>query len=470
MDEIKLPLAMGSESPLEKPAATLNYKKRALESASFVVIGYGISQIVRLFGNVALTRLLVPELFGIITIARVFVTGLSLFSDVGLEPSIIRSQRSNDPVFINTVWTIKIIRSLILAVLSCAIAFPIAAIYKQPILAAVIPAIGFIGIFDGLKSTSLTKLDRDLQQRKITVMDLTIQMASTICMVVVACFFKSVWVLLVYEVISSLIWMTWSHFINAAHPNKFTLEKPAIKEILSFGKWILVSTAMMFMATQTDRMMLGKLFPMAWLGIYNIAITLAEIPKQVISRISSKVIFPLISKYSHFSREELREKIRVPRGKMLYALAMLLSVFSCSGDFIVFILYDQRYSEGAWILPMLAIGMWPLLLVQTIDSSLLSIGKSKYCAMGNLAKFLFMAISIPLGFKFGGKFGAILAITLNDLPSYIIINYGLAKERLSLLKQDAIATLVLSATTGILLLIRILTGLGLPGYSSFLHG
>jgi len=229
----------------------------------------------------------------------------------------------------------------------------------------------------------------------------------------------------------------------------------------------MIPTAMTFLASQCTRFLLGKLFSMTWFGVYSISVNLAELPKQVLNRLSGKVLFPLISKYAHYPRKELREKIGAPRRKMLLVLALCLAVFGCFGDMAVRILFDQRYEAGAWILPLLAFGMWPLLLISTIDVSLLSLGKPKYLAMGSFVKFVYMVVFIPLSFKIGGEFGAILAVALNDIPSYIIINYGLAKEKLSLLKQDALTTLVLLAASGVLLALRMLFGMGLPGESAF---
>jgi O-antigen/teichoic acid export membrane protein len=257
----------------------------------------------------------------------------------------------------------------------------------------------------------------------------------------------------------------WSHAINRARPNKFALEWAAVKELLSFGKWIFVSTALMFLASQADRFLLGKFFSMAWFGVYNIAVNLAELPKQVIQRLNGKVIYPLITKYAHLSHEELRGKIRAARWRLLLALAALLAFFGSAGDIVIHILYDQRYRSAAWILPLLAFGMWPLILLSTIEGSLLAIGKSKYAAMGNLAKFLYMIIVLPLAHRFGGETAVILAIALNDIPSYIILNIALAKERLSLLRQDAALTVLLIGMTAFWFALRLIAGLGIPGMS-----
>jgi len=438
-------------------------KKKAFEAASFVVMGFGLSQVIRLGGNIALTRLLVPEIFGIISIARVFILGLAFFSDIGLEPAIIRSPRAHDPAFLNTAWTMQVIRNLILAVFAGIVGIPASIIYKEPVLAIVIPLIGFMGISDGFRSTSLTILDKELQQKKITIMELSVQVTSLVSMVTAAFFMRNIWALLIGELVGTLMRTAWSHAINTSHPNRFTLERKAVKELLSFGKWILLSTALMFLATQADRLILGRLFTMSWFGIYSVAASLAELPKQVIGKLNAKVIYPLITTYSHLAHEELRDKMGKSRWRLLLGLSILLAFFGCFGDIVIFILYDQRYRAASWILPLLAFGMWPLILISTIEGSLLAIGKSKYAAMANLAKFIYMVVALPLAHKLGGEVAIILVIALNDVPSYIILNIGLLKERLSLLKQDAIITLILVVMSMVLLGFRMLVGIGLPG-------
>src|SRR5687767_15876104 len=92
----------------------LTLKRQVVKGVAWIVIGYGVSQFIRLGSNLILTRLLVPEIFGLIALMHAFIIGMSMFSDIGLRPSIIQSKRSNDPVFLNTAWTMQFIRGVIL--------------------------------------------------------------------------------------------------------------------------------------------------------------------------------------------------------------------------------------------------------------------------------------------------------------------------------------------------------------------
>ena len=59
----------------------------ALRGAVWSFAGFGLQNLLRLLSNLILTRLLVPEMFGLMALANVFITGLTLLSDVGTTTS-----------------------------------------------------------------------------------------------------------------------------------------------------------------------------------------------------------------------------------------------------------------------------------------------------------------------------------------------------------------------------------------------
>ncbi len=442
---------------------TENLKNKAFRATVWVIGGYGIAQILRLGGNLILTRILVPELFGIMAIAQVFMLGLGLFTDIGLAPGVIRSKRSDDPAFLNTAWTLQVIRGAILLLLTFAIAHPVAKMYNNPLLAWILPVLGLGSLFMSFSSTSIYTLNRKVQLGKITAMELTAKFIGLVCMVVLAYLYRSVWALVASSLVVTAVTAIWSHFLDPTIRNRFSMEKAAVNELISFGKWIFVSTAMMFLATQADRLLLGKFFPLAMLGIYSIAVIFAELPKMVIAQLSSRVIFPLMSHFSDLPRQEFRAKILQKRKLFLFPLTLLIALYVSFGDVLITKLYDERYHQAGWMLPLLALGMWPYILYASIDRCFYAIGLPKIPAVGNFLKFLYMIICVPLMFRFAGTFGAVLAVAINDLPVYLVISYGLKKERLTCFKQDFLATLLLVSLIAIFVTIRLTFDAGFPG-------
>jgi len=61
-----------------------------------------------------MTRLLIPDMFGIMAIATMVPVILTLLSDVGLHQNIVQSRRGDDPAFLDTVWSVQIVRGFVL--------------------------------------------------------------------------------------------------------------------------------------------------------------------------------------------------------------------------------------------------------------------------------------------------------------------------------------------------------------------
>jgi hypothetical protein len=102
------------------------------------------------------------------------------------------------------------------------------------------------------------------------------------------------------------------------------------------------------------------------------------------------------------------------------------------------------------------------MLCNTNEPSLFAIGKPQYSTVGQVTRFLCTSIGILVGFHLFKVPGAIIAVALNDLFYYLVINYGLWREGLSGLKQDILATALLVGVVALVLTARFSLGLGLP--------
>ncbi|WP_019505646.1 oligosaccharide flippase family protein [Pleurocapsa sp. PCC 7319] len=437
-------------------------KKKAIHGTIWTIVGHGASQSIRLGGNLILTRLLVPELFGLMALVHVFITGLELFSDIGIEPSIVRHQRGDDPVFLNTAWTIQVIRGFGIWLCCILIAFPVAQFYEDPRLLWLIPLVGFTSVIWGFTSTSLASFSRHMEIGKLTLFEMGTQIISLTVMLVWAWLSPTIWALIGGTFVSALSQLFWSHRLNSGKPNRFAWNKEIISEIATFGRWIFLSTAMTFLASQADRLILGKLFSFSMLGVYSVAFTFASLPEQVIQNVSNNVIFPVIAQYADLPRKSLRAKIIKKRKFILIGQALFLTLLVTFGDLLIIQLYDERFIQAAWMLPILALGLWPVMLSVTIDRALLVIGNPSYLAFGHIVKFTYMLIGLPLAFSQIGVLGTLIVIALNDLPFYAVVSYGLWREKLTVILQDLQATLLLIGLLTLFLTGRYWLGFGLP--------
>jgi O-antigen/teichoic acid export membrane protein len=279
------------------------------------------------------------------------------------------------------------------------------------------------------------------------VVEFTTQIVALAVTVTCAYYWRNVWALVIGSLASNLYRLVFSHspFIPGIR-NRFHWESSAVKEILHFGKWIFLGTAFFFFANQADKLYLGRLVSLSMLGIYGLAYQVSDVPRSVINAFSYRVGYPFISKIIHLPLEDFRRQYLGYRRYVLLVGTLLLSLMVVFGDLLVRLLYKPVYAnDAAWMVPILAIGLWHTLMYMTTSPVLLALGKSKYNAIGNGVFCFTMLIAIPLGFHFWGIRGAVWAVAGGDLPLYAVFQFGATREGVRPLKQDAQMTSVFIA-------------------------
>src|SRR6187551_2992594 len=84
--------------------------QRAVRGGAFALTGHLIVQVLRMGGQIVLTRLVPQEAFGLMAIVHTFRAAVDLFSDIGIGPSIIQNPRGDEPRFLDTAWTLQLLR------------------------------------------------------------------------------------------------------------------------------------------------------------------------------------------------------------------------------------------------------------------------------------------------------------------------------------------------------------------------
>jgi O-antigen/teichoic acid export membrane protein len=441
---------------------TQSLKQRAISGAIWTIVGYGGSQILRFGSNLILTRLLIPEYFGLMAIINTLLAGIHLFSDLGVGQSIINNKRGEEEDFLNTAWTVQIIRGFIIWGICLVATIPIANFYNDPRLLGLIPIVGFSGVIDGFQTTRYHIAQRRMELQNFILFELLVQIISISFLVTMAYFQPTVWTLAVSSIISTMVHTFFSFLFFPGPKHCLLWEKEALHDLTSFGRWIFLASAMMFIAEQSDRLILGKIIGLETLGIFTIAYTLANMPREVLKTLSYRVIMPLVAQSLDLARSELRTKILKQRQKLLFLCIPCLTFLIVGGDRVIALLYGHRYIQATWMMPIICVGLWFSILFQSISETLVAIGKPSYLAPAQFIRFLAVAIGIPTGYHFAQIPGAICALAMSDVPLYLTNLFALTREKLSPIAQDIQMTFYFIVTLGILLMIRYQLGFGTP--------
>jgi O-antigen/teichoic acid export membrane protein len=416
-----------------------------LKGAIWTALAFTFNQGFRLATNVVLARLLAPDLFGIMQIVYSLRTGIELISDVGIGQNIIYSKSGNDPDFYDTAWTLQIIRAVILWLVFSAAAVPAAVFYQMPILAPIIPLAGFAIVLGGLASINRFLLQKRMRYSVLTTFDAVIAVISSVAQIIWCYFSPTIWAMALSPLVGGAAMMVGSHLILPEVRHRFYISGRAAVQILAFGKWIFVSSIIYFLSMNFDRLYFAKTIPLNLLGVYGIARTMSELVSALVLQLSNSVIFPFVAAHSHMPRKELQSQFAPLRMKFLLLAGFGLSLFAANADLAIRLLYDQRYHDATWMLPILLIGAWFSVVSNINDATLLGVGRPSYSALANTAKFGFLVVGLIWGVTRYGVTGGVVVFALSDLCRYFPILAGQLRERFSFATQDALATLAVIA-------------------------
>jgi O-antigen/teichoic acid export membrane protein len=274
------------------------------------------------------------------------------------------------------------------------------------------------------------------------VVDLISQISGLIVTVGCAWLYPSVWALVIGTAFTTSCRLCLSFYPRMVPGirNRFCWDRESIDGLVHFGKWIVLSTALFFFASQADRLILGRLISFSLLGVYSIAYTVSDIPRAIINAFAQKVGYPFIAKMSHLPIADFRKVFLQYRFRALMAGALMLCMMVYLGGPLVTRMYDRRYHDAGWMVPVLALGLWHTLMYATTMPALLTLGKSKYQAVGSAFYCAMVFTTIPLGFHFFGMFGAVVAVAAGDFPFYVVLLIGASREGVSTWRQDLEAT------------------------------
>ncbi len=429
--------AAGGDAPPARPSLAgrvlPSLKQRALRAGAWSSIGYGLSQAIRLGNNLIMTRLLAPDMFGVMAIATMVTVILGLLSDIGLQQNIVQSHRGDDPLFLDTAWVVQIVRGVGLWLVSLILAltlyvanahglFPGGSVYASPQLPLVIALTAFGAVVSGFTSTKLATAHRTFNQQRVVQIEIGGQLAALVVMVIIGTATHSIWALVAGGLVSTITGTVLTHTWLEGHANRLRSDKTALKDLSHFGKWVFISSAVGVFAINGDRLMLGGVVDPHTLGSYAIAVMMIGAIEGLLTRLFTTISLPALSEVARSDRSGLREayyKLRIPGDLLLLFAAGGLYE---AGHIVIDTLYDPRYAQAGAFLQILALS---LIVVRygVAHQLYLAIGMPRYLSAINVLRFIALFTIVPLLYYFGGLNAAIWGIALHGLATVPFVYY-----------------------------------------------
>jgi O-antigen/teichoic acid export membrane protein len=389
----------GTATTTEPAAKQENVAQRAGRGSLVQIGGQLISQLLRLGSNLIMTHLLVPDAFGLVAIVQSVMLGLQLVSDVGVWQSIVRSKRGDDPDFLNTCFSLHALRGVLLFFGGCAFAIPAAYFYERSEFLLLLPAASVQVLLAGLESTKIASSHRHLHLGKVTALEIVAQVVTLAFSIPLAIAWKSAWALVVAALISALIRTVLSHVWLDGPPNKFRWERATITEVLQFGRWAFVSTALFFLCMRWDQFALAKFEGMALAGVFGIAVMIVSVPGNIGDRLSGFVLTPVLAHSYRENPSEFDQALRRALRASLPATAVLYLGAAMTAPAFFHLAYRELYWDAGWMTQLLLVGAWMVYVGDSGTRALLAVGDPRSMAQANLVRLIATIAATIIGYS-----------------------------------------------------------------------
>lgn len=269
--------------------------EKTLRSGVWVGMSNAVLRVLEFARSIVLARLLFPEDFGLMGIVLVVLQGLETFSQTGFAAAIIH-RKENVREALDVTWSFGILRGVALGAIALAAAGPAARFYDEPALEAMIRVIAVVFLIRGFLNSHAITLQKDLDFGPLMIYRTASTFIGIVVVVVLAFILRNVWALVIGEIVIAVLETASTYLVTRLRP-RFSLSLRMLGELFRYGKFITGFAIALYLTTNLDNALVGKVLGMAALGYYVLAYRLANLPATHITAVVSRVMFPAYSKF-----------------------------------------------------------------------------------------------------------------------------------------------------------------------------
>jgi O-antigen/teichoic acid export membrane protein len=402
------------------------FSKRLLTAGAWLLGSNLASQALRLVSSLVLTRLLVPEAFGLVAAVQTMYFALVMFSDLGVWQSVVTSPRGNEPRFLGTAMGVQLIRAVVLALVVLVLAASLShfaayakpgTVYADGRLPALVTAFALCALLQGAESMHLATAQRELNTKLLARLELLSQIAGMLVTIGLAFTTRSVWSLVAGTLTTTLARTVLSHRLLQGPAYRICWDKSCLVEIVGFGKWIFLSSIIGFAASNGEKLILGGTLSSAAFGTFSIAALLLAAISGLVGNLNAHLVFPGLSEALRASDAvAMRLYTRMQQGADAI-LGVIAGGTFVAGGWVVHLLYDSRYAGAAWMLQLLGLGLLAI-RYQVLEQMMFAHGKPAWVTLSNALRATSLVIFVPLGYAGWGEHGAVIAVMASQFVGW----------------------------------------------------
>ena len=355
---------------------------------------YGINFVI----SILMARMLDPHDYGVAALPALFLTIMTIFTDSGFTPALIRKPDLNDSD-ITTAFVYSLTIGSFCYVAIYAASPYIAQFYNEPVLTPVLRFTALSCIITVFGMPVVVQLNRSLSFKAVSIASVVGRLLGAFVGLYLAYIGLGVWSLVITSMLGVVITLTINWFCMPWKP-KAGVSKESFRYLWGYGNKLFLTEILTTIFDNVKPVIIGKYYSVRDLGIYNKAEGYAQLPSQSVFGIVHSLTFPVLSKM-----QDDDERLRFNYRRMLRALAfllfpMMMGLAALARPFVLVLLSD-KWEQCVPLLQILCFStMW--LPIHSLNRNLLMVkGRSDYFFKLEMIKkvweLFMLLVSLPFG-------------------------------------------------------------------------
>jgi lipopolysaccharide exporter len=389
---------------------------RSARAVTILTLGYGFERAIRFVRTMILARILAREEFGLMAIVMAAIVAFQALTEVGVRQSIIHNKIGDQARYLNVAWWFQMTRGVCLFALAYVAAPWVSRFYDDARLLPLIRMALLALLFGGAISPGVAVLEKKMQFNRWVLLVQGSGLVGTLSTLAVAFFVRAdAWALVTGFVIESAIQCVFSFIVCPFLPRP-TLDSQSLLAVLKYAKGMFALPILMVVSLQADIFVLGKLVSKEQLGMYSLALTLAQQPMYLLLTIVGRVLLPAFAEKQDDKRALRRAILKTTRVSLMVGLPVT-AVLVALAQPILGIAYGRPYMAVALPFAILAVAMLMRMQGALLSNVYLAIGTPELQRRYTIALVIFIVSLIYPATVFFG---------LSGCASVLLVSYGAA--------------------------------------------
>ena len=398
----------------------MSLAKKAAHGIAWVTLSTILIRIFNFITKIVLARLLDPADFGLLAIGLLAINTMGLFRDLGFGAALIYKKDDSNHTAANTTFLLLPVVATILFALAYLSAPYVAVFFNTATVEPIIRILSLTFIISSFGTVPSMLLEKELEFKKKAIPEV-VPVAGYACVAIgLALHGYGVWSLVYGQITSAVLMVVLIWMVSDWRPT-FSFDKEVAKGLFGYGKHILGASVVIFLITNIDNAIVGKMLGMEALGLYMIAYTISNLPATQITHLVGRVMFPTYSKLQD-DRDTLRRAyLKTLKYVSMLSIPAAFGIFVIAPDFVSVVL-GEKWMPAVPALQVLCIFGMIRSIAATFGPIFQATGNPKILRDISLLKLILMlSIILPLTNKYD-ILGTALATTL---PAFLTVSLQL---------------------------------------------